>query len=308
MPHDITIATSDGVALRATVHEPAGPSPGPACTVVLAHAMFARRTEFERPWGSGLAHTLARHGFRTIAFDFRGHGDSRPGRASEGATWTYDDLVSKDLPAVVAQARTDGATSVSVVGHSLGGHVAMAAQGTGAVLVDQLVAVAANVWLRHLEPSRLRWTIKLASLLAVTQVVRHRGFFPARALRMGSDDESAAYMAALARTARTGRWTSDDGVVDYAAALANIRVPVLAVASARDNLNCAPACAARMIEPLGGPKELRTITKDDDGGPAPDHMGMITSPRADHVRLGIATWLRLHSSDSAFTESSAWRP
>jgi predicted alpha/beta hydrolase len=292
MPSEITLKTSDGVDLRATVHEPSDGAH--QHTVVLAHAMFARRTEYERPWGSGLAHVLARHGFRTIAFDFRGHGDSGPGRASEGATWSYDDLVTKDLPAVVDRARADGAKSVSVVGHSLGGHVAMAAQGSGAIAIDHLVAVGANVWLRHLEPSPLRGAAKRVSMGIVERFVARRGFFPARALRQGSDDESRDYMRALVRTAHTGRWTSDDGTHDYEANLAKIRIPVLAIASTSDALNCHPACAARMIAPIAGPKELRTITKDDDGGAAPDHMGMITSPRADHVRLGIASWLRSH--------------
>jgi predicted alpha/beta hydrolase len=295
MSHEITIETVDGVALRATVHEPTADSEPMRGTVVLAHAMFARRTEYERPAGSGLARVLARHGFRTLAFDFRGHGDSGPGKASDGATWTYDDLVTKDLPAVVARAREDGATNVAVVGHSLGGHVAMAAQGIGAIAIDRLVAVAANVWLRALEPSRVRWALKLASLRLVEEAVRRRGFFPARALRQGSDDESAAYMRALARGARSGSWTSDDGAVDYGAALRNIRIPVLAIASTSDRLNCHPACAARMIDALGGPKELLTIAEDDDGGAAPDHMGLVTSPRADHVRLAIAAWLRLPS-------------
>src|SRR4051812_17213988 len=92
---EIEIHTSDGRALRATVREPRMRVRG---VVVLAHAMMARRIEFERPRGKGLARFLAEHGWRTIAFDFRGHGDSGPG-AAEGATWTYDDLVDRDLPA-----------------------------------------------------------------------------------------------------------------------------------------------------------------------------------------------------------------
>ena len=70
--------------------------------------------------GAGLAQRLSDRGWRTIAFDFRGHGDSGPG-AAKGATWTYDDLVVHDLPAVVegARARARG-RKVIVVGHSPG--------------------------------------------------------------------------------------------------------------------------------------------------------------------------------------------
>src|SRR5258706_5985265 len=111
-PHDvegesIEIHTRDGRALRASVREPErarGESPKMEGVVVLAHAMMARRVEFERPRGRGLARFFAARGWRTIAFDFRGHGDSGAG-AAEGGSWTYDDLVKHDLPAVVECAR-----------------------------------------------------------------------------------------------------------------------------------------------------------------------------------------------------------
>ena len=68
----------------------------------------------------------------------------------------------------------------------------------------------------------------LASMLATARRV---GRFPARALRLGSDDETLACCEDFERVARTGRWTSRDGRTDYLAALANVRVPVLQVVS-----------------------------------------------------------------------------
>jgi predicted alpha/beta hydrolase len=170
------------------VREPEGRLVGVA---VLAHAMFARRTEFERPAGSGLAPFLANRGWRTIAFDFRGHGDSGPS-AADGGSWSYDDLVLGDLPAVVLCARDRAKrVPVAVVGHSLGGHVALASQGIGRIGADAIVAIASNVWMRSLEPSRMRWALKRAMLEAIEGVCARRGYFPARALRLGSDDEAS---------------------------------------------------------------------------------------------------------------------
>ncbi len=55
---DVEIRTADGVALRATELPPA-PGRPPLGTCVLAHAMFARRSEFVRPGGEFTPMSLA---------------------------------------------------------------------------------------------------------------------------------------------------------------------------------------------------------------------------------------------------------
>jgi predicted alpha/beta hydrolase len=258
---------------------------------VLSHAMFARRTEFERPAGGGLAPFLADRGWRTIAFDFRGHGDSGPS-ASSGGVWGYDDLIQRDLPAVVACARARAKRlPVVVFGHSLGGNAALAAQGAGLLEADAVVAIAANVWMREQEPSRTRWAAKRALMVLVEGISRRRGYFPARALRLGSDDESARFMSALVRFAREGAWTSEDHTLDYAAARSKVTIPVLAMASHGDRLNCNPACAERMIGATRGPREFVCVGRADGGGPAPDHMGLVTSGTAMTAWQRAAEWI-----------------
>lgn len=289
----IEIHTASGPALFATVREPAR-GVKLAGTAVLAHAMFARRSEFERRRGTsggGLAPFLCGRGWRTIAFDFRGHGDSGAGAAS-GATWSYDDLVREDLPAVVACARARSRRApVVVVGHSLGGHVALAAAGTGALDADAIAMFGANVWLRALEPSRARWAVKRGVMAGVDAVCRKVGYFPARALRMGSDDEPARYMEALSRVAREGRWGSDDGRVSYEDALRRVTIPVRAIASDGDRLNCHPDCAAAFVARCGGPTSFDRIDAADDGGKAPGHMEMVTTDAAARAWGRLEEWM-----------------
>jgi predicted alpha/beta hydrolase len=287
----IEIHTKDGVALHATVREPPN---GAALvgTAVLAHAMFARRSQFERPVGAGLARYLAARGWRTIAFDFRGHGDSgRP--AAEGGTWSYDDLVATDLPTVVdcARARSRG-TRVIVVGHSLGGHVALASQGMGWLGADAIAMFGANVWLRALEPSRARWLVKLGLARAIDEACARRGYFPARSLRQGSDDEAATYMAAITRVAREGRWGSDDGTTSYLDAMRRVTIPLRAIASDGDRLNCHPDCAERFARGTGGPMVFDRIRAADDGGKPPGHMEMVTTPAATSAWDRMERWMR----------------
>jgi predicted alpha/beta hydrolase len=287
----IEIRASSGQTLIADVREPArGEAVG---VVVLAHAMFARRTTFARPEGDGLADFLRGLGQRTVAFDFRGHGDSGP-RASEGASWSFDDLVRVDLPAVVACARDRwGELPIIVLGHSLGGNVALASQGLGALGADALVLVAANMWRRAHEPSLARWLAKRATMEALDLACRRRGYLASRALRIGSDDECARYLAALTRCVRLGTWTSDDGGDDYDALTSRVAVPVVTVSSAGDRLFCVPECAERATLRVAGPRLSLRVSRDDAGGSPPGHMGIVTGARVRRVYARAMEWVSL---------------
>jgi predicted alpha/beta hydrolase len=283
----VDVQTRDGRWLRATVREPSRTERARG-VAVLAHAMFARRSQWER----GFAAFLAERGWRTIAFDFRGHGDSGPA-AAKGGSWSYEDLVRHDLPAVVdgARARAKG-RKVVVVGHSLGGHVAAAAQATGAMEVDRIALVASNVWLRALEPSPVRFAAKTAVARSVEAVVDRRGFFPARALRLGSDDEAGPYMRHIWRAVSRGFWGSEDGRLDYWDALRQLRTPLVALSSDADPLNCHPECSARFALRAVGPVTIERLRAADDGGAAPGHMEMLTTTASASAWGRMERWLR----------------
>lgn len=289
---ELEIRTADGVALRAIVDDPPeGVALRGSC--VMAHAMFARKTEFGRRERAGLAQACATSGWRTIAFDFRGHGESTlPKGAPE---WGYDDLVRLDLPAVVdcARARSED-KPVVVIGHSLGGHVALAAQGAGRMKADGIVAIATNLWLRQLETSRVRWAAKLALARVMHESVRRVGKLPARQLRLGSDDASGRYVQDLLRFMREQSWKSHDGRDDYLASLARVVVPVCAVSSEGDRMMCHPASADAFARLCGGPVELVHVARSDDGRGAPGHMALVTTDRARTKLLAALDWVEAH--------------
>lgn len=278
MVEDLEIRTTDGTSLRATVREPPEGVTF-AGTCVLAHALFARRTSFDHPKRAGLAQALASLGFRTIAFDFRGHGESRPSPSK--SEWGYDEFVVSDLPSVVECARARGNDEpVVVVGHSLGGHVALASQGIGKLHADGIVAVASSVWVDAFESSRVRSLAKRAALIAMNEASRRVGFFPARALRIGSDDASNRFVRDLARFVARNTWTSRDGRLDYLAGLSDVRVPVCAIASHGDRVICPPAAAEAFARKCAGPVRFVAVDRADDGGPPPGHMELVTGTRS----------------------------
>ena len=119
----VTIRTTKGANLVVELVEPATRVRG---TALLAHGLGESRAAFDV--STGIASRLRDDGWRIVALDFRGHGQSTPPSA-RAARWTYDELVREDLPAIVAALRDRFDGPLVIVGHGLGGHVAAASLG-----------------------------------------------------------------------------------------------------------------------------------------------------------------------------------
>ncbi|WP_235538604.1 alpha/beta hydrolase [Sphingomonas sp. Root710] len=123
-PHDLTIASADGVSLAATYL----PGPGDrTAAILLLHPKGGSRHGFD-----ALAAWLNRRGYATLAIDFRGHGQSTPARYSFG----WDE--SRDAAAAFHWLkRQQHGAPVAVVGLSLGGAASLL--GDGPLPADALI-------------------------------------------------------------------------------------------------------------------------------------------------------------------------
>ena len=278
----ITLKTASGWSLAVEIREPRGPIRG---TAILLHSMMASRRIWNSPPEQGVTGVLNERGLRTLALDFRGHGESGPA-ASKGGIWSYDDLVREDVPALCRAARERWPNDrVTLVGHSLGGHVSIASVSTSLAHPDAIVVLATNVWLRSEEPNPILYARKAATTRLCELATRSRGFFPARALRVGSDDEAAPFMTGWTGWWRRDRWTSDDGHIDYLEAISSLRVPVLSIASLGDHYFCTPTGAVRFIKRApAGQTRFELVRRADDGGRPPDHMQLVTT------RAAVSAW------------------
>lgn len=126
----VTFTTADGGVVHALQHGRGDRA------VVLAHGgQYAKES-----W-SDFALALVQKGFAVVAFDFRGFGASpRP------ATATPEDPLHLDVLAAVRFVRQHGATSVSVVGASMGGDYAAKAAESDSSGIDRLVLLAAGAY------------------------------------------------------------------------------------------------------------------------------------------------------------------
>lgn len=230
----IEVPTRDGWTLHLEPHLPPGPPRG---AMLLGPGMMLDRRAMDRPCGRGLASYFRDRGFAAYTLDLRGKGAGTP-KAAHGGQWTYDDLVLHDLPAALRKmADLHPDRPRLLLGHSLSAHVGAAAVGVRPELpVDALVLLAPVVWIRRHEPSRLRWLAKRAILALWHASTRIVGHFPARRLRLGTEDEPLGYVAQFPAWARENQWTHASGNPDYLSALGRVDRPVLVIAGGTDRI------------------------------------------------------------------------
>lgn len=292
MTDELEVRTADGWRLS-VLHLPAqGEARG---VVVMGHAMMVDRRSMDRPRGAGLASTLAKRGWHVLLADVRGHGASGP-TPEEGGNWGYDDIVFYDLPALVAEARRRfEQLPVALLGHSLVGHMSMAAAGSGAYALtappDLHVLIAVNTWVWGLDP--VRDLARARDTLLFIGITKLFGRFPSRLVRMGPASEAKRYVSDLGRFLFSGVWGSADGRHDYLRNLRHVRGPILSLAGAADALMAAPEAVRAWNGHLTeADVDFRVLGAGDYGlTQPPGHMEIVTDAGSRGVWDEIARWM-----------------
>jgi predicted alpha/beta hydrolase len=265
--------------------------------VLLLHGVMANGRIFYSASGKGLAHYLARAGFDVFIPDLRGRGASAPA-INRHSRHGQGESIQLDLPAVHSEIlRIKGAGPVHWLAHSWGGVLMTSCLLRYPGLIPQVgncVYFAAKRSVRVMNWQR-RLQIDLVWNHAAGVIVRLIGFFPARRLGLGIDNESARSQRQCNRWAQGHPWVDEDDGFDYGAAAARVGLPpILYLAAAAD------AC-------LGHPEDVRRFCAES--GPARsclhllartsghlhdyDHASLLThadAPR-DHFPL-VLRWLR----------------
>lgn len=231
----MTFESSDGVRLSGIYRSVEG---SPKAGVVLAHGILV-----EKDYGDfypALAKALARHGFESLRFDFRGHGESE-GRLEE---MTIAGEV-EDLATAVRFLRGRRALHIGIVGTSFGAGIAViyAAQAPRTPFALVLLSSILDFRRGFLEPETpwakkwftpsafaaayARGTLDLAGLsLGITLVREFEAVHPAKVLRNliapvlmvhGAQDPIASFPAAndAARSSPGVKFIRVDGGEHY---------------------------------------------------------------------------------------------
>ena len=290
-----SLTADDGWILRVWDFCPEPLREEPVGVVVVGHAMMVDSRTMCRLDRPTISSVLVAAGFRVLCPDLRGHGESGP-RAAEGGDWDLDRIV-EDVGAYVELARSLAPElPLALLGHSLFGQASLAWLGSNPEAeVGAVVAMASDVWNKRFEPRRALWWLKRLIAWPSRILTELVGYMPARALRIGTNDEARSYWRQFYACLRGDRWGSADGRVDYWAGLEHIRAPFLHMLSEGDLLYGRPASASRLSAPVPR-RELVVLGRDDAPGELaglrPSHMGMLTDARSKLAWHWVAGWLR----------------
>jgi pimeloyl-ACP methyl ester carboxylesterase len=275
------LRTSDNV--RIAVHKLGAPV---KARVLLVPGTFSNHTFWFGTRGVGFALELGAAGYEAWALDPRGHGASERPRA--GDDWDIDDWARHDVPAALRAAAADG--PVFLIGHSAGGAAALAGLGAEPglrALVRGLVIVATPMpWLQGYRKFYSRFARSLSLAL---------GYFPARLLRLGPEDELPGVMTQWMGWNLNSHWIGDDGT-DYSARLADIAIPLLMIAGIGDRIFAPPSSCRSLFDRLASTDRTFLLCGKETGYSEDfTHPGILTSRAARaEVWPKMLGWLDAH--------------
>lgn len=254
--------------------------------VILLHGSFSNRRFWFSPKGIGLGATLARAGFDVWIPEMRGHGLSPRNLAYRHNR--VADYARYDLPVLGAFVHEISGQKAHWLGHSLGGITLAAALG-GSYLPDDHVA---SVALFGSQVSRTWWPLKIPPVEWSGRFLLKRfAHISGSRLKRGPEDEPIGLALEVLRwNGLFGGFRDRDR--DWWAGLAQVQVPLLAVAGAGDHQDPVWACR-KLFDQFGSP-ERQFLVLGKAQGLSEDfgHVQMLVSRQAQvDVWPQVERWL-----------------
>lgn len=253
--------------------------------VILLHGSFSNRRFWYSPKGIGLGATLARAGYDVWIPEMRGHGLSPRNQAyrHNGVA----DYARYDLPVINAFVTELSGQRPCWLGHSLGGITLAMALGEQTLAADELAGVA----LFGSQVSRAPWPLRVAPFNWLGRLImRGVDHVSGPRFKRGPEDEPAGVALELLRwhglRRRMGRKAADwrDG-------LADVHLPVLAVAGAGDRQDPPWACE-QLFERFGAQGQFLLLGRDQGFSEDFGHVDMLVSKAAQaEVWPLVQRWL-----------------
>ena len=225
----------------------------------------------------------AAQGRHVLGVEHRG-GPQSPVANLRRESFGYADLIKTDLPAVFALDAIAGAGPVALVGHSLGGHLALLSAASGSVQPAAVVTIATGTSSpasQHTRVGRFRRWVGVRFIETTSRVL---GYWPGHRLGFGGR-QPKGLMTDWAYEGRHGRYRVAGDATDYEAALAVLAAPTLMISLEDDPLS-PPRAVTHLAGRLPVHVEHRMLTGDQ----AQDHFAWARR-NPDFVIGEVESWL-----------------
>ncbi len=289
--------------------------------VVLSHGLFVNSLFLNMEGGPSLAQSLAKDGFDVWNLSLRGTGRSLNPLRDGPHSWNLDDMIDKDVPAVIGYIqKTAGARKIDWVGYELGGLLLYGfLEKKGSSAIAAAVTLAAPASFDDPEQAPMQSLLKLdgnpalkkfflylnapaLGRLLIPMVPKIGGLFYNRdnmeeetlqkLLGEGLAKINPGVFDQLLLMIKRKEFVAAQGNFSYRKHLSDIRLPLLLIGGESDAL--APPAAIRAVYRAAGSKDraLRIFGPRSKDSSAYGHLDLILGKRsAQEVFPAIAKWL-----------------
>ena len=255
--------------------------------IFLIHGYFEDGRIFFTKKGKGFAPFLAKNGFDVFVCDLLGKGESFP-KVDKNFKHSQFEIITRDIPTYIAFVREKtGIEKIHLGAHSWGGVVAIAyLSRTQDPNIKSMIAfstkrrIAIKGW-RKLIGVNLMWD-KYG-----TYLTKKHGYLPAKKMKMGTENEPAAYYTDANIWVKGKKWISPEDGYNYQQELANMKLPpILYITGRGDKLLGHPDDVKRLLNETGKHQvnKLQIVGKNNGFKHDYDHINILTHKDApkDH--------------------------
>jgi predicted alpha/beta hydrolase len=251
----LAYAASDGATAQIGIF----PAREAGAPVLVCLPAMGVRASYYTPF----ARAIAAAGLHAVTSDLRGLGTSslRPSRACD---FGYDEMLTRDLPALLHRVRERfPASPLYLLGHSLGGQLATLHLAANPSAAKGLILIATcNLHYRGWPVPKRYGVLGFALLLrAIGDVL---GYVPAGRLGFAGT-ESRSLIIDWVNNCRSGNYAIKGSATDYEALLPQMNAPVLCISFAADRL-VPPQAVENLLGKLEQSKTTRCHFRSDHPG------------------------------------------
>ncbi|MCP4296360.1 MAG: alpha/beta fold hydrolase [Proteobacteria bacterium] len=267
--------------------------------VICIHGAFdSGRIFYNKKLTRGFAPFLAEKGFDVFVADLRGHGESTP-KISKNSRYGMHENIREDIPLFIEKIKSlkGPECSISVVTHSDGGILffsSYAFSGGFKGNISNTILLGAK---REVTIKSLKRVLFLEFMWygVVPIILRIKGYLPAKALKIGGQDDSRLFTEQRTKWLKRSEWIDPVDRFHYGVKLKELTKPrTLFIASSNDPVLGHPIDVERFkTEISNGDDELLILSAEGENLHNYDHVSMLTHKDADKDHFPhMVKWLK----------------
>ena len=272
-----SVVAGDGHTIGYEILRPPG-SVAP-CTIVFLPALGVPLSYYTR-----LFDVWTAEGRQVVGVEHRGQPLS-PIAGIRRGRFGYSDMIRRDLPAIFALPQVRDASQVVLVGHSMGGALALLSAAAGTVAPHAVVTIATGTSWCSAEFGARRRIQRYLGIRVVRTITRTLGYWPGHIFGFANRQPSTV-MRDWAYEASHGQFRLHRDSFDYETALSQLSTPRLMLGIEGDNL-INPRAVALLAKRAANAARLQVRMSD---GVRVDHFSWARRAPA-HVAAPIDRWL-----------------